>query len=177
MPFAHLDQATDMPTKSYEELSRILWRQRRLIETLLFKLEVERLLLATGKIRWLDAATVEVSTVLDHIRNEDLAREAMPLAHIRKHLNLGPEATLSEIVTAAPEPWGEIFRDHQTALLSHLGEVETATASNRELLQRGLRSTQEFLTSLNTVAPADGYSRTGASVASSLKPTIFDSDA
>jgi hypothetical protein len=177
MTFAHVDQASEIPIKSFEELSRLLWRQRRLIETLLFKLEVERLLLATGKIRWLDAATVEVSTVLDHIRNEDLAREAMPMAHIRRHLGLGPEATLTDIVVAAPDPWGEIFRDHQQALLSHLGEVETAAASNRELLQRGLRSTQAFLASLNTVAPADGYSRTGASVASSFTPTIFDSDA
>jgi hypothetical protein len=163
--------------KSYEELSRLLWRQRRLIETLLFKLEVERLLLATGKIRWLDAATVEVGVVLDQIRHEDLAREALPLAIIRRELDLGPEATLTDIIDVAPEPWGEIYRDHQIALLAHIGEVEAAAASNRELLQRGLRSTHAFLSSLNTTAPADGYSRTGASVATTVKPTIFDSDA
>jgi hypothetical protein len=163
--------------KCYEDLSRLLWRQRRLIETLLFKLEVERLLLATGKIRWLDAATVEVSTILDHIRSEDLAREAMPMAHIRRELGLGPDATLSDVVESAPDPWGDIYRDHQTALLSYLSEVETAAASNRELLQRGLRSTQTFLASLHSTPAADGYSRTGASVAGTIKPTIFDSDA
>jgi hypothetical protein len=177
MPIVHVDHASETRMKSYEELSRLLWRQRRLIETLLFKLEIERLLLATGKIRWLDAATVEVSTVLDHIRSEDLAREALPLALIRRELGLGPDATLTDIVGAAPEPWGEIYRDHQTALLSYLGEVETAAASNRELLHRGLRSTQAFLASLNTTPPADGYSRTGATVGVNLKPTIFDSDA
>jgi hypothetical protein len=176
MPFVH-DVSTETPMKSYEELSRLLWRQRRLIETLLFKLEVERLLLATGKIRWLDAATVEVGVVLDQIRHEDLAREALPLAIIRRELDLGPEATLTDIIDAAPEPWGEIFRDHQTALLAYIGEVEAAAASNRELLQRGLRSTQTFLSSLHTTAPADGYSRTGASVGTTLKPSIFDSDA
>jgi len=176
MPFVH-DVSTETPMKSYEELSRLLWRQRRLIETLLFKLEVERLLLATGKIRWLDAATVEVGVVLDQIRHEDLAREALPLAIIRRELDLGPDATLTDIIDAAPEPWGEIFRDHQTALLAYIGEVEAAAASNRELLQRGLRSTQTFLSSLHTTAPADGYSRTGASVGTTLKPSIFDSDA
>ena len=163
--------------KSYEELSRLLWRQRRLIETLLFKLEVERLLLATGKIRWLDAATVEVGVVLDQIRHEDLAREALPLAVIRRELQLDADATLTDIIEAAPEPWGEIFKDHQIALLAHISEVEAAAASNRELLQRGLRATQTFLSSLHTTAPADGYSRTGASVGTTLKPSIFDSDA
>jgi hypothetical protein len=177
MSFVPVDHAPDTSMKCYEELSRLLWRQRRLIETLLFKLEVERLLLATGKIRWLDAATVEVSTVLDHIRSEDLAREALPLATIRRRLRLGPDTTLSDIIAAAPEPWGEIYREHQTALLSHLSEVEAAAASNRELLQRGLRSTQAFLASLNSAPPADGYSRTGATVGATTKPTIFDSDA
>jgi hypothetical protein len=176
MPFVP-DVSTETPMKSYEELSRQLWRQRRLIETLLFKLEVERLLLATGKIRWLDAATVEVGVVLDQIRHEDLAREAMPLATIRRELDLDVEATLTDIIAAAPEPWGEIYRDHQTALLAYIGEVEAAAASNRELLQRGLRSTQTFLSSLHTTAPADGYSRTGASVGTTLKPSILDSDA
>jgi hypothetical protein len=163
--------------KSYEELSRLLWRQRRLIETLLFKLEVERLLLATGKIRWLDAATVEVSAVLDQIRSEELAREALPLTVIRRELGLGAGSTLSDIITSAPEPWGDIYRDHQTALLAYIGEVEGAAASNRDLLQRGLRSTQAFLASLNAAPPSDGYSRTGATVGASMKPTIFDSDA
>jgi len=176
MPFLSA-ASSETPMKSYEELSRLLWRQRRLIETLLFKLEVERLLLATGKIRWLDAATVEVGVVLDQIRHEDLAREALPLAIIRRELDLEPEATLTDIIAVAPEPWGEIYRDHQTALLAYIGEVEAAAASNRELLQRGLRSTQTFLSSLHTTAPADGYSRTGASVGATLKPSIFDSDA
>jgi hypothetical protein len=163
--------------KSYEELSRLLWRQRRLIETLLFKLEVERLLLASGKVRWLDAATVEVGGVLDQIRSEELAREALPLTIIRRELNLGVDSTLSDIIAAAPEPWGDIYREHQAALLAYIGEVEAAAASNRELLQRGLRSTQVFLASLNAVPPSDGYSRTGATVGATVKPTIFDSDA
>ena len=36
-----------------ERLSLILWRERDLLETLLFKLEEEQLLLANGRTRWL----------------------------------------------------------------------------------------------------------------------------
>ena len=35
------------------EASNILWRQRHLLELLLFKLEVEQTLLASGRLRWL----------------------------------------------------------------------------------------------------------------------------
>ena len=49
--------------------------------------------------------------------------------------------------------------------------------AQREVVDHGLRSTQEFLASLNATPASDGYSRTGAVTASALKPTIFDSDA
>ena len=109
----------------------------------------------------LDAATGEVSAVMDQIRREELAREAIPLAMIRRDLGLQTDATLSDVIGAAPDPWGEIFREHQAVLLSYLGEVEMAAASNRELLQRGLRSTQEFLASLNATPVASPASRIG----------------
>ena len=36
-----------------EKLSLILWRERELLETLLYRLEVEQLVMATGRTRWL----------------------------------------------------------------------------------------------------------------------------
>jgi len=46
------------------EVSSILWRERQLLELLLFKLEEEQLLLAAGRTRWLPHATREVDRVL-----------------------------------------------------------------------------------------------------------------
>ncbi len=38
---------------SFDELSAVLWRERELLETLLFKLEAEELIIASGRSRWL----------------------------------------------------------------------------------------------------------------------------
>ena len=38
---------------SLSEVSNILWRERRLLELLVFKLEEEHLVLASGRTRWL----------------------------------------------------------------------------------------------------------------------------
>ena len=42
------------------DFCRILWRERELLELLLFKLEEEQLVLASGRGRWLAHATHEV---------------------------------------------------------------------------------------------------------------------
>ncbi|HEY0397456.1 MAG TPA: flagellar protein FlgN, partial [Acidimicrobiia bacterium] len=50
------------------EVSAILWRERHLLELLLFKLDEEQLVLAAGRTRWLPRATREVEMVLEEIR-------------------------------------------------------------------------------------------------------------
>ena len=56
------------------ELSGVLWRERQLLELLLFKLEEEQLILTSGKTQWLGHATREVESVLDQIRGVELGR-------------------------------------------------------------------------------------------------------
>ena len=56
------------------ELSAVLWRERQLLELLLFKLEEEQLVLSSGRTRWLGHATREVEQVLDQIRTAELGR-------------------------------------------------------------------------------------------------------
>ena len=56
------------------ELSGVLWRERQLLELLLFKLEEEQLILSSGRTQWLGHATREVESVLDQIRTAELGR-------------------------------------------------------------------------------------------------------
>ena len=58
------------------DLSSILWREREMLELLLFKLEEEQLILASGRGRWLAHATREVEMVLDQIRRTEVVRAA-----------------------------------------------------------------------------------------------------
>ena len=53
---------------SLSEVSNILWRERQLLDLLVFKLEEEQLVLASGRTRWLSHATREVETILAEIK-------------------------------------------------------------------------------------------------------------
>src|SRR3954449_7001331 len=57
-----------------EKLSQMLWRERELLETLLFKLEEEQMLLESGRTRWLVRAAREVEKVLETIRETEILR-------------------------------------------------------------------------------------------------------
>ena len=63
-----------------EDLTSILWRERELLELLVFKLEEEHLILTSGKTRWLDNATREVSHVAQRLRATSLERTAVAAA-------------------------------------------------------------------------------------------------
>src|SRR6476646_5015881 len=83
---------------SLSEVSNILWRERRLLDLLVFKLEEERFVLESGRMRWLTHATREVEKVLEEINRIELER-AMAVAGaardrraaVGRHLRGAPE--------------------------------------------------------------------------------------
>lgn len=129
------------------ELSEVLWQERRLLELLLFKLEEEQLLLAAGKTQWLGHATREVETVLDQIRAVELTR-AIEAEAAALDLDLGTGTGLVALADAAPPPWDELLRDHHAAFVDLTNQIRTLADSNRELLATSHRATQETLMSL-----------------------------
>ena len=57
-----------------EKLSQILWRERELMTSLLFKLEMEQLVLGSGRTRWLSHSAKEVELVLGLLRETEVLR-------------------------------------------------------------------------------------------------------
>src|SRR5690606_32501974 len=110
------DRRTE-PAMGANEVCATLWRERELLELLLFKLEEEQLLLTTGKTRWLQHATREVEQVLERLRGLGLTR-TVEVSDLGEEWGAGPDASLRELVAHAPVtgPWGEIFANHLTAM-------------------------------------------------------------
>jgi uncharacterized coiled-coil protein SlyX len=127
------------------EVSSVLWRVRDLLDLLVFKLEEEQLLLAAGRARWLPRATHEVELVLEEIRHAELQR-AVEVDHVAGLLGLGSSPSLSQLADNAPEPWGDIFRDHRATFLTSTREVSSVAEHNRDLLAASYRAVQEALT-------------------------------
>ncbi|NAZ85446.1 flagellar export chaperone FlgN [Kineococcus indalonis] len=140
------------------EVSGILWKERELMELLLFKLEEEQLVLAAGRTRWLAHATREVEFVMEQIRTTEVLRAAEVDA-VAAELELPPGPSLNALAAAAPEPWGELMRGHRDAFLTLTAEIQNLADANRDLLASGARALREALLGLDT--PLDTYTADG----------------
>lgn len=129
------------------ELSAVLWRERQLLELLLFKLEEEQLVLATGSSRWLGHATREVEQVLDQIRDAELGRSVEADA-AAVEFGIAPASGLLALANAAPDPWNELLTSHREAFVSLTAQIQDVAQGNRALLTSSHRAAQETILSL-----------------------------
>lgn len=131
-----------------QELSSVLWRERELLDMLLFKLEEEQLLLAAGHTRWLPHAAREVETVLESVRETELLRAVVADA-AAESLGLQSNPSLRALAEAAEEPWRTILLDHRDAFASVAAQVSEMADTNRELLTAGYQAAQATLLSMS----------------------------
>ena len=154
-----------------EKLSLILWRERELLDTLLYKLEVERLVLATGNSRWLMHATREVEAVLTTLRETEVLR-AVAADEAAASVSLESSPSLRALARAADAPWDELLNEHGDAFESLTREITALADSNRELITVGYRSAHETIMALGEAV--DGYTHEGAAVVTTTPARLFD---
>jgi hypothetical protein len=141
------------------DVSNILWRERQLLELLVFKLEEEQLVLAAGRSRWLAYATREVENVFVEIKHVELER-AVQVADAGRGLGLSGAPTLRELAALTAPPWDEIFAEHRRALLALAQEIDALTKSNREALRQGYENTAEAIAAVGEI-DIDAYEARG----------------
>ena len=125
------------------EVSTALWRERELLELLLFKLEQVRLVRRSGRTRWLARATREVHIVQQEIQRAELLRAAA-VATTARELGLGAAPSLSQLAESAEDPWPDLLRGHHAALLDLTAEL--ARGPDRTVLHRPIHpALAEFL--------------------------------
>jgi hypothetical protein len=150
------------------EVSNILWRERQLLQLLLFKLKTEQLMLTSGESRFLADATREVEMVINELKESEILR-AVAVDGLAVEMGLGPNPSLRELAAVVPAPWDNILDEHRKAFLSDTQEIFAMAQLNRELLSSGhkvAREALEWLTTEGGEAPgsesqADAYSANG----------------
>ena len=115
------------------DLSSILWRERTLLDLLLFRLEVERLVLSSGRSWWLTIAAREIEVVLAEMRQVELER-AISVDTLAEEQNLPPNPSLREIAECSPEPWRAIWLDHREAFTALTSQISELAHRNRRML-------------------------------------------
>ena len=121
-----------------EDVSSVLWRERSLLDRLLFRLAVERLVLSTGRPHWLPVAAQETEVVVEEMRSAELLR-AMSVDALAGELGLPPNPSLRDIAASSREPWRTIWLEHHQALATLAAQVLEASQDNRRLVLAGHR--------------------------------------
>jgi flagellar biosynthesis/type III secretory pathway chaperone len=157
---------------SANDVSALLWRERELLELLLFKLEEEQLLLTAGKSRWLSHATREVEQVMDRLRAAGLTR-TLEVATLAEEWGAGENSTLRELAAIAPDgPWRDIFTGHLRAMTEITGQIKELRDINERFLRAAVRSTQETLAALTP--DAGTYDSEGLAGGTQAAARLFD---
>lgn len=154
-----------------EKLSQILWRERELLENLLYRLEVEQLVMSSGRTRWLLHSAREVEAALGTIRETELLR-SVASDEAAAALGLSANPSLNALVEACEEPWASILGDHRDAFLTLTADVTALAEVNRDLITAGIRSARETL--LTLTEGTDGYDADGSAVLASNRTPLID---
>jgi hypothetical protein len=145
-----------------EDLSLILWRERELLESLLYKLEIEKLVLASGNSKWLAASARDVEAVLASIRETELLR-AVIADEAAARIGLASNPSLRALAEAVEEPWRTILLEHREAFVGYTRQITELAAANRELLTVGQQAARDTFLGLTEVASS--YTPDGSAVA------------
>ena len=156
-----------------QHLSQVMWRERELLEELWFDLEVEQLILASGRTRWLMRAANEVESLLGDLRRTEMMR-AVAADAVAAQVGATSNPSLRALAAAAPGPWGEILEEHREALVVMSKQISALADTNRELITTGYRSARETLMALGEAT--EGYAADGRPLVSvaATGPTLVD---
>jgi len=128
-------------------LSRLLWREREMLDTLLFKLHEQQLLLMAGHSEWLPRAGREIDAVLQRIGEIEL-RRALEFETAATGLGLQPNPSLRVLAATAPEPWGHLLEEHHRAFIALAARIQQVSDANRELAATAMRATDAIIESM-----------------------------
>jgi hypothetical protein len=136
--------ATALSDNDAAALSAVLWRERELLEDLLFRLAAQQHLLGGGAVRWLSRLDADVERAAQAVQDHEIVR-ATEVEFITHRLNLGSDVPLTVLADSAQEPWAGLLTEHLDELRSLMREIETASSENQRLLRTGEQATREAL--------------------------------
>ena len=154
-----------------EKLTWILWREREMLEALLYRLELEELVMSTGRTRWLAFAARDVDAAAAALREVEILR-AVAADEAAEPVGLPVGCTLGELIAAAREPWAGILADHRDSFVALVDEIDRVAQTNRALIVAGLRATQETLLGVERGTPT--YTAAGAVDRGEMRSAVLD---
>lgn len=157
-----------------EALADTLWAERHVVEFLLYKLTVAKLLLVADERRFVSAALSEVEQVVARLRDAEERRQAALAAVAAEWRRPAADVTLSVLAEQTDEPMRGVFEDHRKGFLELSLEIEETAAENRRLASGSLNSIQEALDALTGTGSGPTYTSSGRTQAPRVGPSQWD---
>lgn len=156
----------------FDSLSTTLWKERELLDLLLFKAEFKQYVIITGKSQWLPRVAREIDLILEQLRAMEVQRAAYTEA-LAEALGLDDNPSLSALADAAPSPWNDLLRQHYEALLRLVGDLKALQDTNRGLAENGLQAINDAITAAQ--GPSAGtYTAEGRRASSTPRAVTLD---
>lgn len=157
-------------------LAQTLGAERELLEFLLYRLTLARLVIAADETRFIPQAMREVESVVERIRFSE-AQRTLGIARLASSLgSSGAAMSLRSLIDVAPEPYRTMFVEHRDHFLRLAREIEQVTLENRRLASLAMRDLTDTLGALVGAAPASTYDASGSMVGGlpGSRPERFD---
>ncbi len=154
----------------YNQLNGLLWRYRPYLDRFEFLLEVQLMVLSTGRQEWqrqLADLFEETAVILNGL---DLEREVL----------LGGPMNLTSLVAEAPEPWKEILAEQQAELESMTSRISTLRQRNTQAITEGAAGLNQLIDALieasgqNHDKSGQSYGQDGRLEHGSTSAVLFD---
>lgn len=155
-----------------EDLSHQLWTMRELLEQLVYKLEVQGLLLAAGRARWMPYVSAEIEAIIEATSEVEAARAAAS-NRLARQLAKPATSSLAELIEHVTPPWSALLAQHRLHLLSLQAEIEEMSRANHEMARRGLMQSREIIASLGEQS-VDVYDPRGLTTSLSMGSLRLD---
>jgi hypothetical protein len=123
---------------SVAELSRVLWRQRRVLERLRYYLRVQDLMLDGDDSEALVMAVDDVHGAIDAVRELEAARQELTF-EVAGALGQDRNVSFQQLIAVVPPPFDEMLSEHREAFLRVVVDITSLSLDNREIIERGMR--------------------------------------
>ncbi len=166
--------ATSSDTQaSLNDLTRVLWQQRRVLERVHYLLKVQELVLASGDDGLLRHAVDDVQHTLESVGEIEAARQEFTI-ELGLAAGLGGSPTLDELIEWAPEPFDQMLTDHRKAFHTLVADITTVSLNGRAQLERGLNLTRQLSAFVMGDSGDGGYDASGSTVRGSAERRLID---
>lgn len=147
-------------TPELEHLADTLWAERHVVELLLYRLTLAKLVLAADERRFVSLVVGEVEEAVDSLWEAELRRETA-IGALADAWDIDvEELTLGDLAEQAPEPFASVLADHRDGFRALTEEIEATAGENRRLAAAGLQSVRHALDVL-TADTSGTYTATG----------------